>query len=311
MANAELTAPLKTEAVKVKTNEELALEQVFDTTKKYMFQLAEETVDRDYPVIGILGSKSFAEPKQKFKPFQNLVFTSQIVWNGQRRMVRYYDGCTTIFVDEQPKEKDTIDQFIKQTRRRNFEDGKLGIFGDERMLLLYMNICSWNAESIFRTRTASTIFIPVNADKQATIESSKLDETEKALQYAKEASEVKMRIHANYLGIPTTDYDSGNDLTEKEIRIAYRKEALRNSANFISTYGNNSIEVKYYIDKALEKGLIGNKNNPNKATWGSNNSAICDISGLKSSDAIAQRLFEFSQSEEGEEFVIQLKALFN
>lgn len=299
------TAPLKKE----KKNEDLVLSQTFEVGKKYMFELAEQNPERELPVIEVQGQKSRISPHKKFKPFQNIVFTSQIVWEGKRRMLRYYDGCDTIFADLQPKEKDVIDQFIKQTTRRNFIDGKFGCFGEEYWLLMYMNICSWNTDSPFRTRTASSIFKSVNGERIATVESSKLDQTEKALQLAKEATEVKMRIHADYLGISTIDFDSNNELTEKEIRTAYRKEALRNSDYFIESYGNKSIEVKYYIDQALQKGLINNKFNANKATWGSSNTEICDISGLKSPEAIAQRLFEFSQSEDGQEFLIQLKAI--
>ena len=59
------------------------------------------------------------------------------------------------------------------------------------------------------------------------------------------------------------------------------------------------------------KGLISNKFNPNKATWANSNNVICDISGLRSNEAIGEKLFEFSQLSEGEEFVIQLRALFS
>lgn len=311
MAQAVKAAPSKKEAIGAAelTNEELALAQEFELDKKYMFELANKNPEREMPVIDMVTKR--AMPHKEFKPFQNIIFTSQVVWNGKRRMLRYYDGCTTIFQDEQPKEKEEIDQLIKQSKPRAFLDGKFGCYGDERMLLLYMNICSWNSESPFKTRTSDTIFTAVNPDKKASIESDRLDLMEKALQYAREAGNNKMLIHANYLGIPVMDYDSGNELSEKEIRTAYRKEASRNPKNFIETYGNTAIETKYYIDKALEKGIISNKFNPNKATWGTNNTAICDISGLKSYEAISTRLFEFAASEEGEEFLIQLKSLFN
>src|SRR6185369_11559340 len=88
------------------------------------------------------------------------------------------------------------------------------------MLLLYLYICGWNAESPFRTKSANMIFVAMDGLKIATKESEKLDETEKALKFAKEASEQKMRIHAEYLGIPVKDEDSDNDLTEEEIRLS-------------------------------------------------------------------------------------------
>lgn len=315
MADA-ITAPLKKDEfveidgqkLKKGSKEYLALSQEFDAGIKYMFELAEPNAEREKPVLDARTNR--VEPHKKFKPFQNIVLSSQIVWNGQRVNIRYYDGCSSIFVSQQPKEKDVVDQLIKQTQQRNFLDGKFGVFGDERMLLLYMFICSWNGESEFRTRTANAIFLPVDTAKKATAESEKLDNIETALKYAREATKTKMLIHADFLGIPVIDYDSGNELTEKEIRTEYRKAASRDAAGFIESYGNKGLEIKFYINKALGKGTISNKFNPNKATWSPSNREICDISGLKSHEAIAQRLFEFGSTEDGEEFVIQLKAAF-
>lgn len=308
MANAN-KAPLFKEPQPVQSIEDAFLAQEFDPSKKYMFELASKNLERELPVFDMVTKRPV--PHQEFKPSQNIVLSSQIVWKGSRVNIRYYDGCDSIFVSEQPKDKETVDQLIKQTKKRFFEKGKFGCFGDERMLLLYLNACSWNGDSPFKTRTSDTIFVSVNADKKASQESSRLDLIEKAISLAREASNTKMMIHANYLGIPTTDWDSGNDLTEAEIRTAYRKEALQNPQNFIDSYGNKSIEMKYYIDKALESGLINNKFNSNKATWSSSNSEICDISGLRSHEAIAAKLLEFSQLEEGEEFVIQLKSIYS
>lgn len=315
MANAVTTAPEKEakviqvqgHQVKENSKEHKALLLEFDPSIKYMFELAQKNMERELPVIDVRAKR--AAPHQEFKPYQNIVLTSQIVWNGGRVGIRYYDGCESIFVSQQPKEKDVVEQLIKQTAPKAFLEGKFGAFGDERMLLLYLTICSWNAESEFRTRSANAIFVPSDKGKKALVESSKLDETETALKYAKEATTKKMLIHAAYLGIPLVDYDSGNDLTEKEIRTAYRKEALRNSTEFISSYNNKNMEIKYWIDNALSSGLISNTFNPNKATWAKSNNEICDISGLKTPEGISQKIFEFSQTAEGEEFVIQLKAV--
>lgn len=286
------------------------LEMTFEPQKKYMFELAVQNPEREMPVIEVEGQKSRAIPTEKYKPYQNIVLTSQIIWKGQRRILRYYDGCSSIFADEQPKDKAEIDQFIKVTQPRAFLKGKFGAYGDEKMLLLYLMICSWNEDSPFRTRSANVIFKATDTVKIATAESKKLDETEDALELAKKASKIKMIIHAAFLGIETQDFDSGNDLTDAEIRTKYRRRALQDSSYFIESYGNKSIETKYYINQALIKGLITNKFNPNKATW-KNGKEICDISGLKSNDAIGEKIFEFSQLEDGQEFQIQLKALFS
>ena len=127
MANAEV----KTAPEKKYPNEDAALAQTFDPEKKYVFELAEENPEREMPVVMVQGQRSQLAPHKKYKPWQNVVLTSQIVWKGQRRMVRYYDGCDSIFVDEQPKEKDTIDQYIKQSAKRIFADGKISVMGYE------------------------------------------------------------------------------------------------------------------------------------------------------------------------------------
>lgn len=297
------------EVVKKDSNEHIYLSKTYDVEKKYMFQLAQEIPEPEYPVVIVTGSKARVATHKRFSVYRNLTYTSQITWKGQRRGIRYYDGCDTIFIDKQPKDKDSIDQFIRQTRRRFFNEGKLGVYGDEKMLLLYMMMCSWNGDSPFKTRTANAIFISTDTDKIISAESNRLDKAEKALELAKKSSASKMKIHADYLGIATIDYDSGNDLTEKELRIEYRKRALEDPDGFIASYDNKSMEVKYLIDKALERGVINNKHNSNSATWGTNNTVICDISGLISMESIAQKIFEFSQTEEGAEFVIQLRAV--
>lgn len=310
MANASVKeAPLKENGLKDEWEKETAfLAQKFNPKKKYMFELAEENPVRELPVIDMVTHRP--APHKKFKPYQNIVFTSQIIWKGERRILRYYDGCTSIFADEQPKDKDVIDQLIKQTKGRFFADGKFGCYGDERMLLMYIFGCSWNGESEFRTRTANTIFVPSNLEKKATAEALKLDEQERALLMAKEATETKMMIHAFYLGVPTEDYDSGNLLSPEQIRTEYRRAALSDATEFIKSYGNKALEMKYYISKAWEAGLLTNKENKNKVVWKSSGKEVGDISGLSSSEAIIDKLLEISQLEEGTEFGIQLKALY-
>lgn len=313
MAEAQTSAaPLKKESAPVKTREQIALEQQFDTNKNYVFELAEQNMVRELPVIEVsnAGRVNRQSPHKKYRPWQNIVLTSQVVWNGQRRNLRYYDGCTSIFQDEQPKEKELIDQLIKQTRQRAFLEGKIIITGDERQLLLYMYICSWNGESEFRTRTANVIFVPVDKSKNATKVATRIDLMMEALKLSKEATDEKMLIHANFLGIPEMDYDSGNAIEIAETRTMYREKASENPAVFIESYGNKAIEIKYYINKALLDGTISNKFNPNKATWGTSNTEICDISGLRSHEAIAEKLLEFSQLEAGFEFSTQIRNLY-
>jgi hypothetical protein len=287
------------------SKEHKVLSQEFDPEKRYVFELANKNPPRALPVMNFRTNKAVDD--QPFNPLRNVVFTSQIVWNGRRRIVRFYDGCETIFFDRQPKEKEVIDMLIKQTQRREFVYGKFSCYGFDRMLLLYLSVCSWNSGSPFRTPRANAVFVSVNNEEKALSELEKLDQSETALAAAKTAKYQKMKIHGAYLGIPLVDYDSGNELTEAELRVKYRMKAHDNAASFMKSYGDEKIEIKFFIDKALETGAIDTKFNPNKATWGVNHAEVCDISGLVSPEAISQRIFEFSQTEDGTEFLVQLK----
>lgn len=289
--------------------EEAFLAQEFDPQKKYMFELAEKNLPREKPVIDMHTMR--AAPPKPYIPYRNIVLASMIIWKGQREMIRYYDGCDTIFAKDQPKDKDVIAQFQAQTLKRQFIDGKFGCYGDERMLLLFLLACSFNGKSDFRTRSADVVYIPTDAAAKAVAEEERLNQIEQALELAKNATEAKMMIHADYLGIPLEDFDSGNPLSKKEIRTAYRLEASRDAKRFIESYGNKALETKYYIKKALVAGLIDTHTNANKALWKSSSREICDISGLKNFDAILERLLEFSLLEDGEEFKIQVMALYN
>ena len=124
MANALKEAPLKKQGQAIKEYESKEDEMLdmmgieLDPDKRYVFELAEENPVRELPVIDARANRALAH--KKYKPYQNMVLTSQIVWKGKRVNLRYDDGCDTIFASDQPKEKETIDQFIKSTRRREF-----------------------------------------------------------------------------------------------------------------------------------------------------------------------------------------------
>lgn len=301
-------APSKTEK-KNGQPEQALLDMEFDSERRYMFNLARKNEIRDLPVVDMHTRRP--APVQEYNPYRNIIFSSQITWNGSRVNIRYYDGCDSIFVADQPKDKDTIDQFKAQTKKRWFADGKFGAYGADKFLLQYMFAASWNGDSPFKTRGSDTVWITADGTKMADSEDARLDQMLEAGRLAKEATLVKMMIHAAYLGIPTMDADSGNEMSEKEIRVLYRKEAAARPKEFADSYGNKLLEIKYYIDKALEKEHIKSTVVVGKATWGKANTIICDISGLKTYPAISEKLLEFSQTTEGEEFLVQLKSLYN
>lgn len=262
-----------------------------------------------------------AEPD--YMASRNLLLRSSIIWDGSedpfsgkprksgRHLIRYYDGCSTLFVDDQPKEKETIDSHMNSTRQLRFLNGLLPVYGYDTMLKWYMDNCSWNGESKYRVNTVEAIFKFLDTEKDMAVEDEILDEVEMAMENARNADDKHMLIHAKFLGIPEADYKTGNLFSVSAIRTLYRKEAKNRPKNFNRTFNDKTIHIKAWIEKALEVGEISITKIPNKSVWAKTGAEICDISGLKTAEAVLNKHIEFSQGEKGEEFLIQLKALYN
>ncbi len=227
-----------------------------------------------------------------------------------RYPIRYYDGCTTLFVDDQPREKDIIEQFVNQTRDLFFLHGYLYCFGYDTMLKLYLDWCSWNQESPYRVPTIDVKFKPVDSERVARMESDNLDKMEEAMMLARKSDVKKMRSHGKFLGILSEDYMTNIPISDEAYRTEYRKAAKADAKRFVDTYNDKSVQVTTWIETAMETGEISTTIIPNKAVWAKKGSEICDLSGIKSKEGQLNKLVEFSQTEAGEEFYTQLEAIY-
>jgi hypothetical protein len=178
------------------------------------------------------------------------------------------------------------------------------------MLKKYLDMASYNENSPYRIPNIRAKYRMVDIEKIGEMENEKLDALETALRYAKENSYQKMVIHASYLGISAIDLQTQTKLSEKSLRSLYRKVASEDPNKFIESYTDRSIEIKYWVEKSLENGTISTSIIPNMACWGSQGTPICDISGIRTPTGVTDKLVEFSQLAEGEEFALQLQALY-
>lgn len=292
-----------------------------DLDRKYVYRLLGANMEREAPVYEIEKGRQYLFKGSKFKPFQNLLMLSSIVWDGKkekpwgwgdhqpgRRRIRYYDGCTTLYVDLHPRDKETYDGLILSTRPRYFNNGELEVMGYDNMLKLYIDYCSYNRHSPYRVPQVDVIFEELDPHKELLGEAAQMDALEKALLWAREASVNKMKMHINYLGVSPVDMSTNQTLTDDALRAAYRKKASEDPGFFIKSYDDKSIELKYFVEKAITEGKITFREN--SAYWTSSNGVICDCSGIKSNTGQIQRLVEFGSLAEGEEFSAQIKALY-
>ena len=303
---------------KEQTQEELLEGIMPDINTKYAYVLAQKNEKRGK----VYDENGNPRNEVEYKPYLNVILRSPIIWDGKIdpfsgkprakgvHQIRYYDGCTTLFIDDQPKEKATIDELLTSTREVNIIDGFVYIFGYDSMLKLYMDWCSFNEESPYRVPTKQIKFKPVDHEKQRAQEANILEVEDEARDLAKNAPVKKMRVHAKFLGIEFQDTITGYELSDTAIRTEYRKAAKKDAQRFKDTYNNKALEVTNWITEALAIGEISTIKIPNVASWKAGG-VILELEGLKSQDLIIQRLVEFTLIEEGADFLAQLKALYS
>lgn len=290
-----------------------------DINTRYAYVLAQENEARG-KVFDENGNK---RDEVKYKPYLNLLTRSSIVWPGGkdpfsgkerakgRHQIRYYDGCTTLFVDDQPREKDIIEQLLSASRQLTFDFGYLFVYGYDTLLKVYMDWCSYNEESPYRIPNFKAIFKSVNTEKESLKEAALLELEDEARELAKNAPIKKMRIHAKYLGVPDTDQITMQPLTDTAIRVEYRKAAKSNPDHFKKTYNDKTIEINTWVMDALNTGQISTDLIPNSAVWTKGGSVICGTDGLKDRTLVAEKIVEFTQTESGSDTLAQLKALYS
>lgn len=290
-----------------------------DLNTKYAYVLPEKNEKRN----NVFDENGRQRQEPEYKPRLNLLLRSSILWPGGkdpfsgkdraagRYLIRYYDGCDTLFVDNQPKDKETIEQFVNNTRELYFLNGYLYCYGYDTMLKTYLDWCSWNQDSPYRVPTIDIKFKKVDAEKQSKIDAENMDKMEEALILARKADVKKMKTHCKFLGVLLEDYTTNIPLSDDAIRTEYRKKAKEDPKRFIDTFNDESIQVTSWIETAIETGEISTSLIPNKAVWAKKGSEICDLSGIKSREGILNKLVEFSKSEEGQDFAGQLKAIYN
>src|SRR5690348_6437199 len=139
-------------------SKELELPEI-DATAKFTYVLSQKNEKRGMTY----DAKNNPLPDPEYPRMRNILLRSSIIWpkdtldpfskkprQARKHLIRYYDGCTTLFQDDQPKDKEQIEQLVRQTRDLYFQNGYLHIFGYDTMLKLYMDWASWNEESPFK-----------------------------------------------------------------------------------------------------------------------------------------------------------------
>lgn len=292
--------------------------KVHDTERKYAYILSQKNELRG----GVFDETNRPRTEQVFKPYLNVLLGSSIVWPGGidpfsgkerargRHSICFYDGCTTLFVDDQPRDLETLKSLKAATRRMEFNHGFCFVDGFDVLLKTYMDWASYNESSPYRVPSVEIKWKNVDLEKDILSEGELMDMEDRVREMAISAPVKKMKIHGRYLGIAMEDTVTGMPFSDNAIRIEYRKIAKSNPKMFEASYNDKTVEIRTWITDAINNGQMSLSVVPGRVSW-ANGGEILDVSGIKSTEIIIDNLVEYSQTDKGSDFLSQLKSLYS
>lgn len=261
--------------------------------KEYIFQL----IDRFYTTTSNYPRPPY--PETYFIKNTDVIYDEE---TGTERNIRYLEGVTTIYEDEQ----EHLSDFKKRQRPEiKFINGILSVQANRTSLikfLLLSNMNEGNKNPIHGTRKIYRL-LDFEAQEEQAI--NKAETRMEAMKMAMEAPIETMIPHAQYLGVRFKN-SFGEDRGDKAIRVDYLDFADKNPEAFMKSYNNPLVKVEYAIRKAVALGLINLDSVKGQAIWGDTKKFIAQIPDSK--DTI-KHLSEFSLTEDGKDFYSQLKSM--
>jgi hypothetical protein len=236
-----------------------------------------------------------------------LVKNADIIYDeetGTERNIRYLEGVSTIWEDEQ--------EHLSEQKKRSrpdirFVNGYLRVPANKPSLLEFLIKSNMNESN--KNRMAGTKSLYKLLDFQAE-EEKNLEKAETRMQAMKIAMEAPLDMmipHAKYLGIRFTN-NQNVERGDKAIRFDYLDVADKKPDMFIKTYNNPLVKIQYIVQKAAASGLIDTSSVKGQAIWGDSKSFIAQVPDGK---APIEFLSEFCLTEKGKEFYSQIKHMVN
>lgn len=274
VADIKITAPVKKKA----------------EPKEYVFQLS---------------GRFYTNSKFSQYPENFLLKNTDIVYDEEsktERNIRYLEGVSTIFEDEQDHLADT-----KKVQRPDirFAKGFLRVPANKPTLVKFLTSSNMFDKKTNRMSGTRAIYTMLDFEEQEEIEVVKTERKMEAMKMAMESPSEVLIPHSKFLGINFVN-GYGVERSERAIRMDYIKYAENNAETFIKTYNNPLVKVQYLVSKAIQVGMIDQASIKGQAIWGDTKKFIAQIPDNK--DALTF-LAEFSLTEKGKDFYAQLKTL--
>jgi hypothetical protein len=259
--------------------------------KEYIFQLVQKfyTSNSKYPPY----------PENFFLRNTDVIFDEN---TGTERNIRYLEGVSTIFEDEQEHLSDTKKSQRPQIR---FSYGILRVPNNKTSLLQFLLSSNMYDKKKSRMDSVLPVYTLLNFEEQEKDEIKKAETRMEAMKLAMDAPIEVMIPHAQFLGISFKNRFN-EDRGDKAIRVDYLNSADKNPQTFINSYNNPLVKVQYLVNKAMSVGLIDLSTNKGQAIWADTKKFIAQIP-----DRVEPTKFlsELCLTDKGKEFYQQLKSI--
>ena len=261
--------------------------------KEYIFQLA------DTYYTSTSNFKRPPYPETYFLKNTDVIFDEE---SGTERNIRYLEGVSTIFEDEQ----EHLSDFKKRQRPEiKFINGVLVVQANRTSLVKFLLCSNMNLGNKNRIAGTRAVYKLLDFEAQEEQAISAAEQRMNAMKLAMDAPLENMIPHAKYLGVNFKN-QYGDDRGEKAIRVDYLDVADKNPETFINTYNNPLVKVQYILQKAINLGLVDLTSSKGQAIWGDTKKFISQIPDK--ADPV-KHLSEFCLTEKGKDFYQQLKSI--
>ncbi len=266
--------------------------------------VAKKKQPKEY-VFQLVGKYYVNSPYRLPYPENYMVKNTDVIFDeesGTERNIRYLEGVSTIYEDEQDHLSES-----KQRQRPDirFTNGFLKVPSNKPSLIEFLLKSNMYDKKKNRMSGSIAVYTLLDFEAQEEKEVENSERRMDAMKMAMDAPEEIMIPHAKYLGIKFIN-QHGVERATRAVRVDYLNFADKNPEAFIKSYNNPLVKVNYIVSNASKLGLIDTSSNKGQALWADTKKFIAQIPDGK--DPITF-LSEFSLTEKGKEFFTQLKAI--
>jgi hypothetical protein len=221
----------------------------------------------------------------------------------KERSIRYLEGVNTIFVDEQ---KDIPAARLTQGRPKIlFEAGTLRVPAIKKTFIEFMTKNEMNDGVTNRLSERPPVYTVINNDKRDEDKIKLQEDRMAAMELAFKADTSELIPHAKYLGV-AFENEYGLEKALNSIRMDYVDKADKDPSQFLKTYNNPIVKAKYYVDLAINRGLLTTGLIKGQAHWGATKGLI---TSLPIEQDPSEYLANYCFKDEGKAFYERLKEL--